>query len=612
MKDEIENTINGYAEQVPFDVETLRDYRLRHNFGTRYDFRVNLMDWDYQSVVKKTAGSVAWPIYRDWRNTGRAFEFGDTVYDAPNRTMASYVEGREKGLSTERRGFWTDTVVSPFHAVGTACYVPTDEEAKASVFAANMTNVSVDTTTTPTVTTLNGNYGYELFDISSRRSGTEQWRHHAAEIATYNLLTWLYEIETGRQYVMRGSHDIYSGLADITVSSSPPSSSTTVAVTSPSPTSSTTTTESNVASGTITPEEHAHIQASMRTAAAARAKTISRAFRNIRITFLGGDFLTDYLDKQRFPFYFHILHLSSRAVHFLSHPYFSSIISSSGGVIITETLRNVPSVKQEQREEFTRRVLGMAGRIGCACVGTDRTLSADTFSVGSVIDGKTLGTNKMASTATNNIHSSVKPFECTVNGTFPGLIVNNGTATVGEIGKSEKKSTSIIRCKAIGFAAYSHNPSPLPVVQELQQAVFQSCDETTTSTDKEKSKQILADAGTASASNLRSYIRGVAQHDPQGGDNPFPEAIVFAYVPQVSTEIVKAINIILNTTTETTNGGNAGSSNTNSSSNIALSSHTTGTDTSLNDNQVRNSNVASSLSSSVPVGAPKIEILEDK
>lgn len=30
--------------------------------------------------------------YRDWRNTGIAFEFGDQTYTEPNRTMASYTQ----------------------------------------------------------------------------------------------------------------------------------------------------------------------------------------------------------------------------------------------------------------------------------------------------------------------------------------------------------------------------------------------------------------------------------------------------------------------------------------------------------------------------------------
>ena len=42
-----------WDERVVYEIEALRDARLRHHFGTRYDFRNNLIDWDYQA---------RWPI----------------------------------------------------------------------------------------------------------------------------------------------------------------------------------------------------------------------------------------------------------------------------------------------------------------------------------------------------------------------------------------------------------------------------------------------------------------------------------------------------------------------------------------------------------------------
>ena len=396
---------------------------------------------------------------------------------------------------------------------------------------------------------------------------------------------------------MKGSHDIYSGLSD----AMNVDKSITGSVSTDSNIAATSNASETATVGTLTMEEHDQIQKSMRMTAAARAKTISRAFRNIKISYLSGDFITDFLDKHRFTKLFHIIHLSSRAVHYLSHAYFPEIISTAGGIVITETLRNVVSVKQEQREEFTRRVLGMAGRAGCALVGTDRVLSADTFSVGSVIDTKALtSTNKDNNNNTNSNNSAIRPFECNVNGTFTGLLnTNTALSVVGEIGKNEKKSSSIIRCKTVGFTPYSHNPVPLPTVAELKQAVNQSKEEELKN-NIEKSKQILADAGSASASELRSYIRGVAQHNPRGGDNPFPEALVFAYVPQVSVEIAKAINTILNTTDNNT-GTNTNSTNTSIKSN-----------TDELKEKEKDTKETVSLTSNVVGGPspPKIEILE--
>jgi hypothetical protein len=45
-------------------------------------------------------------------------------------------------------------------------------------------------------------------------TGTEQHRHNFAEVAVYNMLSYLWEIETGTVYKMAKAHDIYSGLGE--------------------------------------------------------------------------------------------------------------------------------------------------------------------------------------------------------------------------------------------------------------------------------------------------------------------------------------------------------------------------------------------------------------
>jgi hypothetical protein len=46
-----------------FDIETLRDHRLRGYYGDRYDARANLIDWDYHMRLKAVVSSKAkaWP-----------------------------------------------------------------------------------------------------------------------------------------------------------------------------------------------------------------------------------------------------------------------------------------------------------------------------------------------------------------------------------------------------------------------------------------------------------------------------------------------------------------------------------------------------------------------
>lgn len=173
------------------------------------------------------AGNIHYVHYRAWRNTGVGFEFGDEVYTAPNRSFASFVlvrtrcegaacmpsegacggggQGKERGVSVLRRGFWGDTISSPYHAVGTSAWLaPGDVE------------------------------GGELFAVMSKGTGSEQWRHvrvaraaarcersvildppsprsvqTAVDMSVYNLLAWLHEIETGLPYKMSVKNDVY-------------------------------------------------------------------------------------------------------------------------------------------------------------------------------------------------------------------------------------------------------------------------------------------------------------------------------------------------------------------------------------------------------------------
>ena len=48
-------------------MEELRDTRLRRHYKTRYDFRNNLIDWDYQMTIVPNSKVIHWIHYRDWR-----------------------------------------------------------------------------------------------------------------------------------------------------------------------------------------------------------------------------------------------------------------------------------------------------------------------------------------------------------------------------------------------------------------------------------------------------------------------------------------------------------------------------------------------------------------
>ena len=42
----------------------------------------------------------------------------------------------------------------------------------------------------------------------------EQHRHNTVEVSVYNMVSMLYEIETGEVYQMSRAHDIFSGLSE--------------------------------------------------------------------------------------------------------------------------------------------------------------------------------------------------------------------------------------------------------------------------------------------------------------------------------------------------------------------------------------------------------------
>jgi dynein assembly factor 3 len=122
-RDQFEQCLDGYAHAFVFEMGALYDQRQRGLYAERFDARKGLSDWDYQAGVKTKASIVHSKQYREWRNTGIAFEFGDQTYSEPNRSLMTYTEGfmkkgKEKGMKKEVKGFWGDIVSSPYFAIG--------------------------------------------------------------------------------------------------------------------------------------------------------------------------------------------------------------------------------------------------------------------------------------------------------------------------------------------------------------------------------------------------------------------------------------------------------------------------------------------------------------
>ncbi|CAD7940668.1 unnamed protein product [Amoebophrya sp. A25] len=164
-RDAFEAVLQGWKADVPFDVEKLRDDRLRGHYRARYEWRKNLLDGHYQTNIKPIASIIHWYHYRDFGHTGVAFESRLGSYSVPNRTLASYIDGksREKGTSILVRGFWADIVNGPYFAFGTDVHNPRDK--------------------------------VRLFKRSQ-----EQHRNTAVDVSEFNLEAWIREMQTFEEF----------------------------------------------------------------------------------------------------------------------------------------------------------------------------------------------------------------------------------------------------------------------------------------------------------------------------------------------------------------------------------------------------------------------------
>ncbi len=105
-RDELEEAFKKYFKSCVFDMNTLYDHRQRGLYEDRFDARKALFDWDYHATLKNKASIVHIKQYKEWRQSGVAFEFGDQAYTEPNKTLLSFTEGtmkagKEKGIKKE-------------------------------------------------------------------------------------------------------------------------------------------------------------------------------------------------------------------------------------------------------------------------------------------------------------------------------------------------------------------------------------------------------------------------------------------------------------------------------------------------------------------------------
>lgn len=154
----MEQVVSSWLKVHPFDIEQLRDQRLRAHFKDRYDFRKNGVDWDYTFSLSKFAKCVHKYEYYQWRLQGNAFDVRLASSKTPNRTFSAYVEGKKKKTrdSVMVRGYWGDIINSPYIPLGIE--VDTEESKK---------------------------FFKEL---------NFQKVYHASDIAEYHVMSWIYKL----------------------------------------------------------------------------------------------------------------------------------------------------------------------------------------------------------------------------------------------------------------------------------------------------------------------------------------------------------------------------------------------------------------------------------
>mmetsp|Transcript_15660 Transcript_15660/g.20315 ORF Transcript_15660/g.20315 Transcript_15660/m.20315 type:complete len:252 (+) Transcript_15660:787-1542(+) len=231
--------------------------------------------------------------------SGVGFEFGDQIYDQPNRTMGSFAEGimkkgKDKGFKKEIRGYWVDVVNGPFVSFGVDC----DRSTK---------------------------YTDGLFEISNKGTGVEQHKHHAVEVAVFNMLSYLWEIETGEPYTMTKEHDIYSGLGE------------------------------DASDMAFSKGEDPRRQQALQ-----RARCIVDTFSDVKVSFVRGR-IGDMFGKAAYTGTnaFDVVHLSSASAHHLDDPEVTSLLAENARVVVENGKYIVP-LSNEQEELLDTRLTEMA------------------------------------------------------------------------------------------------------------------------------------------------------------------------------------------------------------------------------------------------------------
>jgi len=217
-------------------------------------------------------------------------------------------------------------------------------------------------------------FAKDLFYIVNEGTGTEQHRHHAVEVAAYNVMSYLWEIETKTQYAMKKKDDIFSGLGGDVSDTKVTEKGESI----PDPSKEEDIAEVAAAADAggddaekkkpkkekiIDPEtekEREEKKERIRVRQAAnRARNIVSSLKNVKIfpmtSVEENSVRKNLLDKAKFQGFFDHVFVSQHAVHHAGTEGFTGIVKS-GGTVRLETGKHIYALQKDQLKELSSKM----------------------------------------------------------------------------------------------------------------------------------------------------------------------------------------------------------------------------------------------------------------
>nr|KAG5702916.1 hypothetical protein BaRGS_034689 [Batillaria attramentaria] len=297
-----------------FDAKKCWELRLRQYLGTRYDARFNIFDWDYSMHLIERGGQIInTHQYKNWRNTGQAFEVREGSYDVPNKTLASGIVFKHDGDRHARRGYWGDIIVSP--------YVPLGIESEEKSLFKKMNDMHIKT---------------------------------AEDVAEYNVLAMFHELAFDERYSLPAQEekteptkDNTPKLQEITEEDEEKEESEAETVKQAG--------EKGDKSNNSAPTDA--------TQRPLDQEYESLPLEDVKVTFLPLGCVPDLTKRSKFQKAFNVVYFSNSLVHHLT-PEFNAVFADRCTVLIESALFML-ELKKEQVAKFVEKVTGMAQAAGC-------------------------------------------------------------------------------------------------------------------------------------------------------------------------------------------------------------------------------------------------------